>query len=229
MKQSRFVVAYAGGAAATAALRAFAASPDTEVVTLTLDLGQGDTGVIREAALAAGAARAHVLDTRDEFARAHLLPALQAGVAPGGWRAIVRSLGGALAAARLRDIAAIEQAAVSDALSHDVDENLAGRVVTDGNYRLTIEASRTPDAPAHVALGFERGVPVTINDVSLPLTELLESLAIIAGRHGVGRIEEVEAPAAVVLHTALRSRRDGVVHLTLFKGTCEEAPELVTQ
>ena len=38
----------------------------------------------------------------------------------------------------------------------------------------------------------------------MPLTELIEILAIIAGQHGVGRIEDVEAPAAVVLQRGAR-------------------------
>ena len=46
---------------------------------------------------------------------------------------------------------------------------------------------------------------VAINDVSLPLVELIESLSIIAGQHGVGRVDNVEAPAGVVLHAALQA------------------------
>ena len=50
---------------------------------------------------------------------------------------------------------------------------------------------------------------MAINGVPMPLTELIESLAVIASQHGVGRIgpmdgstEIHEAPAAVVLHAA---------------------------
>ena len=62
---------------------------------------------------------------------------------------------------------------------------------------------------------FEAGVPVRANGVEMSMLELIESLEIIAGAHGVGRIDVVEnrlagiksrevyeAPAAVVLHTA---------------------------
>jgi hypothetical protein len=70
-------------------------------------------------------------------------------------------------------------------------------------------------------------VPVTINDVPMPLTELIDSLTTIAGEHGVGRVDGVEAPAAVVLQAALHAQTDGVARMTLFKGACEPAPELV--
>ena len=72
-----------------------------------------------------------------------------------------------------------------------------------------------PDTPALVEIAFEGGVPVAINGVPMALTELIESLSIIAGQHGVGRITAgesdvagtrsrrvCEAPAAVVLHAA---------------------------
>ena len=50
--------------------------------TVTLDLGQGgDLEQVREQALAAGAARAHVVDARERFAGEVLLPALRAGAA----------------------------------------------------------------------------------------------------------------------------------------------------
>ena len=84
-------------------------------------------------------------------------------------------------------------------------------------YTLTKSPADTPDAPAHVELDFEQGVPTAVNGVAMPLVELIGSLETIAGAHGVGRIDMVEnrlvgiksreiyeAPAAVVLHTAHR-------------------------
>jgi argininosuccinate synthase len=83
---------------------------------------------------------------------------------------------------------------------------------------MTKPLARAPEAPALVELAFERGVPVAINGVPMPLTEIIESLSLIAGQHGVGRVEIVEpalteggtqeryeAPAAVVLHAAHRA------------------------
>ena len=90
-----------------------------------------------------------------------------------------------------------------------------GAEVPEHVYALTRSASACPESPALVAVGFERGVPTTINGVPMPLPELVESLTLIAGQHGVGRLEwtghrqdgtthrEVsEAPAALLLHTA---------------------------
>jgi argininosuccinate synthase len=65
----------------------------------------------------------------------------------------------------------------------------------------TRSASSTPDYPATVDVAFEEGVPVALNGVSLPITELISSVETIAGAHGVGR----SAPAAMLLHEAHRA------------------------
>jgi argininosuccinate synthase len=229
--KARTVLAYSGSATSTDSLRALAEKARGEVVALTLDLGQGgEIEPVRAAALAAGAARAHVLDARDEFARAYAVPALAGTIPHGGWSALIRSLARPLIAAKLREIAAIEGATIATGgATHDVDATLLGRVVSHGVYVLTKSPSAAPHVPAIVEIAFEGDVPSAINDVPMPLTELLESLTTIAGQHGVGRIDDVEAPAAVVLHAALRTRVDGVARLKLFQGTCGQAPELVTQ
>jgi argininosuccinate synthase len=110
---------------------------------------------------------------------------------------------------------------------YSVDTNLWGRAIASGGledawreppeeiYTLTRSPQDCPDQPAYVELEFESGVPVRANGVEMPLLELIESLEVIAGAHGVGRIDVVEnrlagikerevyeAPAAVVLHTA---------------------------
>jgi argininosuccinate synthase len=233
MKQ-RILLAYSGSAESTSAIHTLVEQHRAEVVTLTVDVGQGgELQQIRDRALAAGAARAHVIDARDELARGYALPALDSDVPEGGWRRLIQALSLPLVDIKLREIAAIEKATIAtDAPPHAVDANLLGHVVNDGRHLLTKPASAAPDVPAFVEIAFAGGVPVAINDVSLPLTELIESLSIIAGEHGVGRVEDVEAPAAVVLHAALQARvgPHGVARIKLFKGACEHIlPELVTR
>ncbi|HEY6362391.1 MAG TPA: argininosuccinate synthase domain-containing protein [Vicinamibacterales bacterium] len=230
MKQ-RIVLSYSGSPASSSAVRALAARHAAEVVTLTVDVGQGgELQEVRERALAAGAVRAHVIDAREELARLYALPALQAGVPRGGWLPLIRTLSVPLIEAKVRDIAAIENAAIAtDAPSPEVDANLLGRAASGDTYLLTKPPAAAPDSAAFVEIAFDRGVPVAINDVRLPLIELIESLALIAGQHGVGRVETVEAPAAVVLHAALQVGAHGIVRLKLLKGACEQVPELVTQ
>jgi argininosuccinate synthase len=118
---------------------------------------------------------------------------------------------------------------VPDAMASgfSIDTNLWGRAIASGGledawveppediYTLTRSPQECPDEPAYVELDFQAGVPMRANGVEMPLLELIESLEIIAGAHGVGRIDVVEnrlagikarevyeAPAAVVLHTA---------------------------
>jgi argininosuccinate synthase len=118
---------------------------------------------------------------------------------------------------------------VTSGSSFSIDSNLWGRSIESGVledpwceppeeiYSITKSPAECPDEPAYVEITFERGCPTKINGVSMPLLELIGSLATIAGAHGVGRIDVVEnrvvgvksrevyeAPAAVVLHAAHR-------------------------
>ena len=112
---------------------------------------------------------------------------------------------------------------------YSTDANLWGRSIECGVledpwveppeeiYMLTKAPEECPDAPAYVEVEFEAGVPTKVNGVAMPLTELINSLATIAGAHGVGRIDMLEnrlvgiksreiyeAPAATLLHVAHR-------------------------
>jgi argininosuccinate synthase len=94
--------------------------------------------------------------------------------------------------------------------------------------------AKSLDTPASVDVAFERGVPTAINGVSMALTELIESLSTIGGRHGVGRMMMVdhgahgstaadgqarvyEAPAAVILDAAHRALEAAVVPSELIR------------
>jgi len=299
MKESglpqRVVLAYSGGLETSAAIL-WCVERGAAVVAVSLDLGQGrPLEELRLRALNLGAARAHVLDVRDEFARDCILPALQSG----GCRdplAPIAHIAYPLIARKIVEIAAIEQTQVvlhggstedhasleaavhafnpkvrvvaftaecgmsraelasyvrthggsvpaGATAEYEVASTLWGRAVTRSGgagdwaappetmFALTRSASRTPDLPAHVEVEFEQGVPVSINGVPMPLTELIESVTTIAGNHGVGRETRVEArtvyeaPAAVVLSEAhealtggLNGRATGVVRMKLFKG-----------
>jgi argininosuccinate synthase len=59
-------------------------------------------------------------------------------------------------------------------------------------FILTVDPSDAPDTPEYVEIGFEQGIPVSINGKTLGPVELLTGLNTIAGRHGVGRVDMVE-------------------------------------
>ncbi len=279
----RIVLAYSGGLDTSVAIAWLAEKYAAEVIAVTLDLGQGrELTDVRERALAVGAARAHVLDVRDEFAREYILPALQAGALYEDRYPLATALGRPLIARKLVEVARMEGATTiahgcngkaNDELRlelgvraldpsmkllaparswgmsraeeieyakarripipstvdspYTVDTNLWGRSIERGVledpwqespediYALTRSPQSCPNEPAYVEVEFEQGVPLRANGIEMPLVELIESIEIIAGAHGVGRIDMVEnatsgvksreiyeAPAAVVLHTA---------------------------
>jgi argininosuccinate synthase len=59
-------------------------------------------------------------------------------------------------------------------------------------WQWVISAERAPDTPAEIEVGFEAGVPVSVNGRALQPVALLEQLNAIAAAHGVGRIDLVE-------------------------------------
>ncbi|KHF39297.1 argininosuccinate synthase [Halalkalibacter okhensis] len=87
---------------------------------------------------------------------------------------------------------------------YSVDQNLWGRAnecgiledpwatPPEGAYELTAAIENTPDQAEIVEIGFEKGVPVTLNGKSYQLDQLILELNQVAGKHGVGRIDHVE-------------------------------------
>jgi argininosuccinate synthase len=83
-----------------------------------------------------------------------------------------------------------------------------------GVHAITRNPDDCPDEPAYLELEFDGGVPFRANGIEMPVLELIESLDILGGAHGVGRLDLVEAsgagqrrtiyeaPAAVLLATA---------------------------
>lgn len=108
---TRIVLAHSGGLDTSVAIPWLAEKYQAEVVTVTLDLGQGRELVeIREHALAVGAVRAHVIDAREEFIRDHILPTLQGGAVHEDGNPIATALARPLIAKRLVEIAHMERA-----------------------------------------------------------------------------------------------------------------------
>jgi argininosuccinate synthase len=107
------VLAYSGSVTTTLAIPWLAEQHGRDVVTLTLDVGQGqELEAVRDRALVAGAVRAHVVDAREEFARDYILPSLLADATDRSGHPLVAALALPLIAGKLVEIAAIEQASV---------------------------------------------------------------------------------------------------------------------
>jgi len=91
-------------------------------------------------------------------------------------------------------------------------------------FQRTADPRRAPDEPREVAISFEKGTPVAVDEKPLAPAALLSELNTIAGAHGVGRADVVEdrfvgmksrgvyeTPGGTLLHLAHR----GVASLTM--------------
>ncbi|MBN1855642.1 MAG: argininosuccinate synthase [Dehalococcoidia bacterium] len=116
---------------------------------------------------------------------------------------------------------------------YSIDENLWGRSIECGVledpwneppadvYLWTKNPGDAPATPHYVVIGFEKGIPVSLDGVAMEPIALVQALHAVAGEHGVGRVDHVEnrlvgiksreiyeAPAATVLvkaHAALQN------------------------
>lgn len=206
--REHIVLAYSGSLATSAAIRWIAEKYAADVVTLTLDLGAGgELQEIHERALAIGAVRAHVIDVREEFADGYLLPALQAGALNPG-AATLEALARPLIAKKLVEIARIERAmTVAHGAAADSGLDTLIHALAPGLRVVGRSEGPTADNGADVEITFDHDVPVAINGVPMSLTELIESLTVIAMQHGfAGAKDVVAAPAIAVLQAAFNAR-----------------------
>lgn len=93
---------------------------------------------------------------------------------------------------------------VTKAKPYSMDRNIwhlsyEGGILEDPNrepdddmFLLTVSADKAPDAADYVEIGFEKGIPVSVNSKKMPPVEMLQTLNVLAGRHGIGRVDMVE-------------------------------------
>ncbi|WP_162011751.1 argininosuccinate synthase [Streptococcus sp. S784/96/1] len=116
---------------------------------------------------------------------------------------------------------------------YSVDQNLWGRANECGvlenpwnqapeeAFGITTAPEKAPDTPEFVDITFVSGKPVAINGEEMKLVDLIQKLNVIAGAHGVGRIDHVEnrlvgiksreiyeCPGAITLLTAHKEIED---------------------
>jgi argininosuccinate synthase len=131
---------------------------------------------------------------------------------------------------------------------YSIDDNLWGRssegrwiedldqAPQDDVFQLVTPPERAPDEAEVLELEFERGVPVALNGERLELVELIERVAGLGARHGVGIVDHIEdrivglkvrdiyeVPAAAILLPAHREleRLVSTIHQNQFKSGLE--------
>jgi argininosuccinate synthase len=110
---------------------------------------------------------------------------------------------------------------------YSIDDNLWGRSSegrgiedleappADDVFQLVTRPEDAPDEPELLRVGFESGIPVSLDGERMEPVELIERAAVVAGHHGVGIVDHIEdrivglkvrdlyeVPAAAVLMTA---------------------------
>ena len=93
---------------------------------------------------------------------------------------------------------------VTKAKPYSMDRNIwhlsfEGGILEDPNrepdedmFLLTVSPDKAPETAEYVEIGFEKGIPISVNSKNMPPVELLRTLNVLAGRHGIGRVDMVE-------------------------------------
>src|ERR671915_332693 len=132
---------------------------------------------------------------------------------------------------------------------YSIDANLWGRSIEAGPledpdheptpdvFELTAAPEQAPDEPRYVEIGFEEGLPTSLDSTELALVELIAELNGIAGAHGAGRVDMIEdrlvgiksreiyeAPAALTIIQAHRELETLTLsrEVLRFKSTVEQ-------
>ena len=136
----------------------------------------------------------------------------------------------------------------SEITPYSIDDNLWGRssegrwiedlshAPDDDVFQLVTPPEQAPDEPQTVAVTFERGVPVAVDGERMELVALLDHVAEIGCRHGVGIVDHIEdrivglkvrdiyeVPAAAIIlpaHAELE-KLVGTIHQNQFKPQLE--------
>lgn len=110
---------------------------------------------------------------------------------------------------------------------YSLDENLWGMAIEAGEledpwaappddcWQITVDPKKAPPEGTSVVIGFEAGIPVSLDGKKLSDAELVIALNQLAAAHGIGRLDVIEdrlvgiksrevyeAPAAITLHAA---------------------------
>jgi len=144
---------------------------------------------------------------------------------------------------------------ITIASPYSIDENLWGKSIECGvledpwveppeeAFTWTKAPTEAPNEPDYIEIGFDRGIPITIDGRKLDGVSLIRRLNELVGRHGVGRIDHVEnrlvgiksreiyeAPAAIVLlqaHQALEAMTLAKDQLRFKQKVAQEYADLI--
>jgi argininosuccinate synthase len=125
---------------------------------------------------------------------------------------------------------------ITKASPYSIDESLWGRAIECGVledpwneppedvFAWTKSPKEAPDEPAYLEIGFDKGIPVSLDGEKSDGVTVIQRIHNLAGQHGIGRIDLVEnrlvgiksrevyeAPAAVVLLKAHQALEDLVL------------------
>lgn len=87
---------------------------------------------------------------------------------------------------------------------YSIDDNLWGRAIEcgvledpwceppAGIWTLTADAQSAPDQPEYLEIGFESGMPCSLNGEEMGLVDMIKAINVKAGLHGCGRLDMVE-------------------------------------
>jgi len=112
---------------------------------------------------------------------------------------------------------------------YSIDENIWGKSIECGvledpwveppedAYTWTKSAADAPDKPEYIEVGFEKGIPVSLNGKKMDGKKLIEQINKIAGKNGIGRIDHIESRLVGIKSREIYEAPGAIVLITLHK------------
>ncbi len=181
MKQ-KSILAFSGGLDTSVVVKYMQDMHDMDVVTVTVDVGQGDdSNKIARKAKKLGVKKHYNIDAKKEFVTDYIFPAIKANA--------LYQKKYCLATALARPLI--------------IDQNLWGRAIEGGVLEnpfneppddafIWIKTKNLPEKPAYLKIKFTKGVPTEVDGKKLPPVKLIEYINKKAGSHGVGIVDHIE-------------------------------------
>ncbi len=115
---------------------------------------------------------------------------------------------------------------ITAASPYSIDENIWGRSIECGIledpwteppedvFTMTQSPAIAPDEPDYAEIGFEKGIPISLNGEKLDCVDMIQRLNELAGKHGIGRIDHIESRLVGIKSREIYEAPVGMVLLT---------------
>src|SRR3972149_1753986 len=208
------ILAFSGGLDTSVVVKYLQEKHGMDVVTVTVDVGQGDNpNTIAAKAKKLGVKKHYNIDAKKEFVTKYIFPSIKANALYQKKYCLATALARPLIAA-IRDMNLDRTTELAFAKKHgikidtvakkfSIDQNLWGRAIEGGVLEdafkeppddafIWVKTKNLPAKPSYLEIKFEKGIPVAVDGKPKDPVQLIEYINKKAGSAGIGIVDHIE-------------------------------------